>query len=224
MKKKIMALVLSLVLVMAMAVVPASAANYDGMNFDAIKGDYIYVNSYDNLTVCVQGEDGDEGLVGAANVANVYGMIFFCTADSTGALHLVVNSENQGWKNGFPTEDPVEPVAYDGGVYYTNYYAAESPFVNGESYSQYCPCNWSGANVTITGFAVLDKDGNYLNTIGDVPATSPVAAGAAADSADVAVDAPATLPQTGLVSSVVFVLAGAALVSGGAVVVKKHED
>lgn len=224
MKKKILALVLSLVLVMAMAVVPAAAANYDGIDFSAVKGDYIYVNSYDNITVCVQGEDGDDGLVGAANVGNVYGMVFFCTADSTGAINLVVNAENNGWTNGYPDDTAVEPVAYDGGVYYANYYAASSPFVNGESYSQYCPCNWSGANVVVKGFALLDANGEFIanTTLGECPATSPLAAGAAAP----VDDAPATtaLPQTGLVSSFVFVAAGAALVSGGAIVVKKNKE
>ncbi|MCQ2495932.1 MAG: LPXTG cell wall anchor domain-containing protein [Lachnospiraceae bacterium] len=239
MKKKVLALVLSLVLVLAMAVVPASAANYDGINFDAVKGDYVYVNSYDNIVVCVQGEDGDEGLVGQANVGNVYGLVLFATADSTGALHLVVNAENNGWTNGFPTDDPVEPVAYDGGVYYSNYCADATPFVSGESYSQYCPCNWSGADVTVTGLALLAQDGSYLATIGECPDASVLAGGAsdaapaedvddAAPADDAVVDAPADkdgeLPQTGLVSSFLFVALGGALVSGGAVVAKKSKE
>lgn len=236
MKKKVLALVLSLVLVLAMAVVPASAANYDGIDFDAIKGDYVYVNSYDNLTVCVQGEDGDDGLVGAANVGNVYGMIMFATADSTGALHLVVNAENNGWTNGYPTDDAVEPIAYDDGVFYTNFYGEASPFVSGEGYSQYCPCNWTGASVTVTGFALLDAEGNYIDgtILGNVPAESPMAGGAAnavelistadGDAVDAAAEDTAELPQTGLVSSFLFVALGATLVSGGAVVAKKSKE
>ena len=202
MKKKLVALLLVAVMTIAASVIPASAANYDGIDYSAVKGANLYVNSYDNLTLCVQGEEGDPGLLGADHVADCYGMIFFCTPESTGSINLVVNAENNGWTNG----DAVEPVAYDGGVYYTNF-GSTSPFVNGESYSQYGPCNWSGANLVVVGYALLGKDGNYIAKEGTCPATSPVAG--------------ASLPKTGVVSAAVLYAIGSVLVGAGVVVTKK---
>ena len=151
MKKKLVALLLVAVMTIAAAVIPAAAANYDGIDYSAVKGANLYVNSYDNLTLCVQGEAGDPGLLGADHVADAYGLIVFCTPESTGNLHLAINAENNGWNSDVASE----PVAFDGGVYYARVETA-SPFVNGESYSQY-------------------KDGNYVAKDGTVPATSPLA-------------------------------------------------
>lgn len=202
MKKKLVALLLVAVMTIAAAVIPAAAANYDGIDYSAVKGANLYVNSYDNLTLCVQGEAGDPGLLGADHVADAYGLIVFCTPESTGNLHLAINAENNGWNSDVASE----PVAFDGGVYYARVETA-SPFVNGESYSQYCICNWSGANVVITGYALVGKDGNYVAKDGTVPATSPLAG--------------ASLPKTGVVSAAVLYAIGSALVGAGVVVTKK---
>ncbi len=207
MKKKLVAFLLAAVMTIAATVIPAAAGNYDNIDFSAVKGANFYINSYDNITVCVQGEAGDPGMLGRDHVADCYGLILFCTADSTANLNLVYNAAGgSGWSE----DTAAKTGTYDGGVYYY-ILSSKSPFTNGEDYSQYCVCNWSGSPCTIVGYALLDKNGNYLGVAdakaGTFTATSPVAG--------------ASLPKTGVVSAAVLYAIGSALVGAGVVVTKK---
>ena len=206
MKKRFSALLLAAILVIAATVVPASAANYDNIDFSAVKGANCYINSGDNLLICVQGEDGDPGILGRDKVGECYGLILFCDAATTGSIWLVANGRTCGWDQ----QDMVEPKAYDGGMYYARL-DSKSPFTSGEDdYSQYCLCNWAGATVKIVGYALLGKDGNFIATAGTVPATSPLAG--------------AALPKTGVVSAAVLYTIGAALIGGGVLVTRKSKE
>ena len=207
MKKKLVALLLVAIMTIAATVIPASAAgNYGVLDYKAIKDANVYVNSYDNLTLFVKGEDGSDGLVPVDNVEDVYGFIVFCTADTTADIRLVVNAEKTStW--GTQGEQNFGPYTYDGGIYF---YVLDkkSPFVKGEGWSQYVIADWSNNPGTIVGTALLDKSGNYVGTtVGTIPATSPVAG--------------KSLPKTGVVSAAVLYALGSVLVGAGVVVTKK---
>ncbi len=210
MKKRLVALLLIAVMTIAATVIPAAAAgNYGELDYKGIKDANVYVNSYDNLTLFVKGEDGSDGLVPVDDVEQVYGFIVFTTADTEADIRLVVNAENNStW--GTQGEQNFGPFEYDGGHYY---YVLDkkSPFVKGEGWSQYVIADWSGKKGTLIGTALLDKSGNYVGTtVGTVPATSPVAG--------------ASLPKTGVVSAAVLYAIGSALVGAGVIVTKKSRE
>lgn len=209
MKKKLVALMLVVVMCIAATVIPASAANYDGIDYSAVKCDWIGVGSYGNLGIYIQGDGEFDGALDATQVQDVYGVVLFATvADPSIGINLVVNAETMGWTNG----DTVLPVQYDGDLYYFANFGSTSPFAAGESYSQYVPCNWGGANIAVSGVALLGADGQYLATSGTCP-DSPFVAAATAEP---------TLPKTGVVSAIALYAMGSALIGCGAVVVKKN--
>ena len=215
MKKRLVAVLLVMVMTIAAAVVPASAANYDNIDYKT-NGlhracDWLGINSWDNLNIYVQdgSSDGYGKAVENDQLDQVYGCILFATvADPAIGINIVCNSTNTGWVNG----DTVYPVQYDGDIYYFTNFASTPYFENTNEYTQFCLCNWGGQSLVLTGIAILDKNGEYMATVGECPA-SPVAA---APSVDIAV-----LPQTGVVSGVALYAIGTALVGCGAVVVKK---
>lgn len=214
MKKKLVAILLVMVMTIAAAVVPASAANYDNIDYKTNKlhreCDWLGINSYDNLNIYVQDGTGDGygKAVDTDKLDTVYGCIVFATiADPNIGINIVLNSTNTGWVNG----DTVMPVQYDGDIYYFALKSDTPYFANDNDYSQFVLCNWGGQNMVVTGIAILDKDGNYINQVGTCP-ESPIKAAAAAPA----------LPKTGVVSAVALYAVGTALVGCGAVVVKKN--
>lgn len=170
------------------------------------------------------------------DVTAIYGVTLTITcADMSAGVGggIIINTDTNGWDQkewgNADAGKEISLVPTDNADEYTLTRMSDTPMFDASAtYANICLSHWWGGDITVIDCDFLDADGNILGAAAaDEPAVDEPAVDEPADEAANESDTEDTsviLPQTGVVSTIVFLASGAMMVFGGAALTKKKED